>query len=51
MFATPSKDANTVKDFAEVLAAHGGAPETQVEQVSCDMSPTFIKGIGPYLGE
>ena len=51
MFATPGKDANTVKAFAEDLAAHGGSPKTQVQQVSCDMSPAFIKGIGLYLGE
>jgi transposase len=51
MFATPGKDATTVKAFAEDLAAHGGSPRTQVQQVSCDMSPAFIKGIGLHLGE
>jgi transposase len=49
IFATPGKDADTVKAFAEDLAAHGGAPKTQVEQVCCDMSPAFIKGIGEHL--
>jgi transposase len=51
MFATPGKDAETVKAFAEDLAAHGGAPKTQVEQVCCDMSPAFIAGIGAYLAK
>jgi transposase len=51
MFATPGKDADTVKAFAEDLAAHGGRPTTQVERVCCDMSPAFIKGIGEHLSE
>ena len=51
MFATPGKDADTVKAFAQDLSAHGGAPTTQVERVCCDMSPAFIKGVGAYLGE
>lgn len=51
MFATPGKDAATVKAFAEDLSAHGGQPKTQVKQVCCDMSPAFIAGIGSYLSE
>lgn len=51
MFATPGKDANTVKAFAEDLTAHGGEPKTQINAVSCDMSPAFIKGIGLHLCE
>jgi transposase len=51
MFATPGKDADTVKAFAEDLAAHGGEPKTQVKEVCCDMSPAFIKGIGEHLAE
>ena len=51
MFATPGRDADTVKAFAEDLADHGGAPKTQVEQVCCDMSPAFISGIGEYLSQ
>jgi transposase len=51
IFATPGKDANTVGAFAEDLAAHKGAPKTQVEQVCCDMSPAFIKGIAEHLSE
>jgi len=51
MFATPGRDAETVKAFAEDLAAHGGEPTTQITQVRCDMSPAFIGGIGAYLAE
>ena len=51
MFATPGKDAETVKAFAEDLTAHGGAPKIQVEEVCCDMSPAFISGITKYLAE
>ena len=49
MFATPGKDADTVKAFADDLSAHGGDPKTQVEEVCCDMSPAFIKGIAEHL--
>lgn len=51
LFATPGRDSETVKAFAADLAAHGGAPSTQVTEVCCDMSPAFIKGIGAYLAE
>jgi transposase len=51
MFATPGRDSATVKAFADDLAAHGGAPETQVKAVCCDMSPSFIKGIEEHLSE
>jgi transposase len=51
MFATPGRDADTVKAFADDLAAHGGEPKTQVKQVCCDMSQAFISGIGSYLAE
>lgn len=51
MFATEGRDADTVSAFAEDLADHGGRPNTQVEQVCCDMSPAFIKGINQHLSE
>ena len=51
MFATPGKDAETLKAFAVDLAARGGEPKTQVEEVTCDMSAAFIAGIGSYLAE
>ena len=51
MFATPGKDADTVKAFAADLGVHGGRPQTQVERVCADMSPAVIKGINEYLIE
>jgi transposase len=51
MFATPGKDADTVRAFALDLAAHKGVPQTQIQRVCCDMSPAFIKGIGDHLSE
>lgn len=51
LFATPGKDASTVKAFADDLKAHGGTPATQITQVTCDMSQAFINGIGRYLSE
>lgn len=51
VFATPGRDADTVKAFAEDLAAHGGKPKTQLSEVCCDMSPAFVKGIGDHLAE
>ena len=42
------KDHQTVSEFVEVLEAKKG-DRTQVKQVSCDMSPAFIKGVGEYL--
>ena len=51
MFATPGKDAETVKAFAEDLTAHGGTPKTQVQRVCCDMGPAFVKGVGLHLAE
>lgn len=51
MFATPGRDADTVKAFADDLAAHGGKPKTQVKEVCCDMSPAFVSGVGSYLSE
>lgn len=51
MFATPGRDAETVRAFADDLAAHGGAPKTQVDEVCCDMSPAFIKGVEEHLSE
>lgn len=51
LFATEGRDADTVKQFAADLAAHGGAPRTQLDQVCCDMSPAFIKGVREHLSE
>jgi transposase len=35
MFATPGKDAETVKAFAADLGVHGGRPQTQVQAGVC----------------
>lgn len=48
VFVTEGKDAKTITDFAEYLAAHKGTPE-QVASVSIDMSPAFIKGVADSL--
>ena len=47
-FVTEDKDANAVKALAADLAAHGCPPE-QIESVSIDMSPAFIKGVTQEL--
>jgi transposase len=48
LFATPGRDAETVKRFAEDLKAHGGYPEA-VGNVTCDMSVAFISGVRAHL--
>jgi len=42
------KGSNTVKEFSQFLTEHCGQPE-QVTNVSCDMSPSFIKGVTENL--
>ncbi len=42
------KDAGTVKEFATELREHGGKPDG-ITDVSCDMSPAFIKGVAENL--
>lgn len=44
------KDHKTVADFAEVLEAKQG-DRNAIKQVSCDMSPAFIKGVKENLPE
>ena len=44
IFITEGKDSNTIKDFKEDLEDHNGNIEN-IENVSCDMSPAFIKGV------
>jgi transposase len=48
LFVTEGKDASTIEAFAEDLREHRGTPE-QIESVSIDMSPAFIKGVGDHL--
>lgn len=44
------KDHGTVEDFIDVLESHNGR-RGQIADVSCDMSPAFIKGVSEYLPE
>ena len=48
IFATEGKDNTTIGLFKDDLVKHGGEPEAIVD-VSCDMSPAFIKGIEENL--
>jgi transposase len=50
IFATEGKGSETVEAFARDLQEHGGQPE-QIKEVSCDMSPAFIKGVTENLTE
>ncbi len=42
------KDSKTIKNFVETLENRKG-DRNQIVNVSCDMSPAFIKGVGEYL--
>lgn len=44
LFATPNRDKETVKAFAQDLTARKGKPKSVLE-VCCDMSPAFISGV------
>lgn len=48
IFVTEGKDNQVITDFANDLSEHKGSPEN-ITQVSCDMSPAFIKGIEEQL--
>ncbi len=48
LYITEGKDSTTVSRFAATLGDHGGSPQ-QITDVSCDMSPAFIKGIREAL--
>ena len=48
IFITESKDNTTVKRFTEDFEAHNGKVDN-IKNVSCDMSPAFIKGVKEYL--
>jgi len=50
MFATPGKDSETVKSFAEELPKHNAQPD-QIKEVTIDMSPAFISGVTEHLPE
>jgi transposase len=48
VFATPGREANTYRRFAEDLAAHGGRAE-QVREVCQDMSEAYLAGALKHL--
>jgi transposase len=48
IFITEGKDHSVVSDFVLTLESNGGKRE-QIQDVSCDMSPAFIKGIRQEL--
>lgn len=47
-FVTEGKDHTVIEKFVDDLEAHGGQAEN-IKQVSCDMSPAFIKGVEENL--
>jgi len=48
IFIDEGKGHETVKSFVVDVKAHNGIPD-KIKDVSCDMSPAFIKGIKEYL--
>jgi len=48
IFITEGKDNTTVQRFAEDFEAHKGKVDN-IKNVSCNMSPAFIKGVNEYL--
>jgi Transposase and inactivated derivatives len=50
IFIAEGKDHKTVNAFVDDVKAHNGDPDNIVD-VSCDMSPAFIKGVNKYLPE
>ena len=48
IYATPGKNADTVRQFVEELPNHNAKAE-QVKEVTIDMSAAFISGVGEYL--
>jgi len=48
VYVAEGKNAETVKNFSEYLDKQNGNAET-ITDVSCDMSPAFIKGVGEEL--
>jgi transposase len=48
LYATPGKGSDTVEAFVKDLQEHDGDPK-KVTEVSMDMSPAFISGVGEHL--
>ena len=48
LFVTPGRGKDTLRQFADFLAAHGGDPG-QILEVVCDMAPAFLQGVTEQL--
>jgi transposase len=48
IYATEGKDSETIDDFIADFKNHNGNPDA-IEEVCCDMSPAFIKGVEESL--
>ena len=48
IYITKGKDSSTVKRFAKDFEEHNGNIES-IKDVSCDMSPAFIKGVNEHI--
>jgi len=48
VFVTEDRDSQCISKFAQYLRSHQGTPY-QIESVSIDMSPAFIKGVDEHL--
>ncbi len=48
IFVTQGKGSETVVEFVEDLEKHKGSAQN-IENISCDMSPAFIKGVEENL--
>jgi transposase len=50
LFATEGKDASTLERFKTDFAEHHGDP-SHIQEICCDMSPAFIKGVEKQFPE
>jgi len=50
LFATEGKNASTLARFKTDLEAHNGDP-SHIQEICCDMSPAFIKGVEHHFPE
>ncbi|QQZ61274.1 transposase [Paenibacillus sonchi] len=50
LFATEGKSKDTLEKFKQHLMSKG-ATATQIQEICCDMSPAFIRGIQEQFPE
>jgi transposase len=48
LFGTVGREGDTLAAFIKDLKEHGGSPE-QIQDICCDLSPAYIKGIREHL--